>query len=119
MPGNSQGIVVSIQAKIEGWQSQLKQIQDALKNLRVGSSVSKELGNELKRFESLINNLGRNVNQRLTSESRITGLMDKLKDVDEFGSIGTVFKSCTQEAMPNATQTSVMYFTKRFIYLTI
>ena len=83
MPGNSQGIVVSIQAKIEGWQSQIKAIQDALKNIKAGTGISKDLTKDLKQVESLVNNLGKNINQRLTSDSQITGFTDKLREVDE------------------------------------
>lgn len=83
MPGNSQGIVVSIQAKIEGWQNQIKAIQDALKNMKAGTGISKDLTKDLKQVETLVNNLGKNISQRLTSDSQITGFTDKLREVDE------------------------------------
>ena len=89
MAGGSQGIVVSIQAKIEGWQNQIKEIQNAMKNLNVGSSLSKDLAKDLKQVESMVTNLGKNMNQRLTSDSQINHFTDRLNTVDEiFGQIG-------------------------------
>ena len=82
MAGSSQGIVVSIQAKIEGWQAQIKQIQDAMKNMRVDSGLTKSLTKDLQSVQSMINNLGKNLNQRLTSESQITGFVDKMRQVE-------------------------------------
>ena len=98
MAGNSQGIVVSIQAKIEGWENQIKEIQNALKNIKPGTGVSKELAKELKSVESMVSNLGKNMNQRLTSEGQITHFIDKLNDVDKiFNSIGTRMSSINFE----------------------
>ena len=89
MPSGTQGIVVSIEAKIEGWQAQVKQIQDALKQLKPGSNISKDLNKELNSVLQLINNLGKNMNQRLTSDSQITSFTDKLRNVEEiFNGIG-------------------------------
>lgn len=84
-----QGITVSIQAKIEGWQEQIKQIQNAMKNIKPGSDISKGLMKDLQQVESLVNNLGKNMTQRFTSDSQITHFMDKMMDVERvFDRIG-------------------------------
>ena len=94
MPGSSQGVVVSIQAKIEGWQNQIKAIQDALKNIKAGSTISKDLEKELHKVESLVNGLGKNISQRLTSDAQIISFIDKLKEVDSiFAQMGTRMSS--------------------------
>ena len=88
MPG--QGITVSIQAKIEGWQDQIKQIQSALKNIKPGSDLSKGLIKDLQQVEGMINNLGKNMNQRLTSDSQINHFVDRMTEVEQiFNHIGT------------------------------
>ena len=114
MPGgNSQGITVPIQAKIEGWKEQVKQIQEALKNVKVGSDISKGLTKDLKSVETMINNLGKNMNQRLTSDSQITAFLDKLRAVDElFGSMGKDMSSIRFEDL------DVEYITNNFKDLT-
>ena len=110
MPGgNSQGIIVPIQAKIEGWKEQVKQIQEALKNVKVGSDISKGLTKDLKTVDTMINNLGKNMNQRLTSDSQITAFLDKLRAVDElFGSMGGKMSSINFEDL------DVDYITNNF-----
>ena len=85
-----QGITVSIQAKIEGWQDQIKQIQNAMKNIKPGTDISKGLVKDLQQVNDMVNNLGKNMNQRLTSDSQITGFVDKIMQVEEvFGRLGT------------------------------
>ena len=85
-----QGITVSIQAKIEGWQEQIKQIQNAMKNIKPGTDISKGLVKDLQQVNDMVNNLGKNMNQRLTSDSQITGFVDKIMQVEEvFGRLGT------------------------------
>ena len=85
-----QGITVSIQAKIEGWQDQIKQIQNAMKNIKPGADISKGLIKDLQQVNDMVNNLGKNMNQRLTSDSQITGFVDKIMQVEEvFGRLGT------------------------------
>ena len=85
-----QGITVSIQAKIEGWQDQIKQIQNAMKNIKPGSDMSKSLMKDLQQVENMVNNLGKNMTQRFTSDSQITHFVDKMMDVERvFDRIGS------------------------------
>ena len=106
---SSQGIVVSIQAKIEGWQAQIKEIQNAMKNLKFGSDLSKNLQKELSQVESLVNNLGKNISQRLTSDSQITSFTDKMKSVEEmFNNIGRSMSNVKFEDL------NVEYITNNF-----
>ena len=85
-----QGITVSIQAKIEGWQDQIKQIQNAMKNIKPGTDISKGLIKDLQQVNDMVNNLGKNMNQRLTSDSQITSFVDKIMNVEEvFNRLGT------------------------------
>ena len=85
-----QGITVSIQAKIEGWQDQIIQIQNAMKNIKPGSDMSKSVMKDLQQVETMVNNLGKNMTQRLTSDSQITHFVDKMMDVEKvFDRIGS------------------------------
>ena len=89
-----QGITVSIQAKIEGWQDQIKQIQNAMKNIKPGAEISKGLSKDLQQVNDMVNNLGKNMTQRLTSDSQITSFVDKIMQVEEvFGRLGSALQN--------------------------
>ena len=105
----SQGIIVPIQAKIEGWQEQVKNIQNAMKNLRIDSGLTKSLNKDLQQVQSIINNLGKNLNQRLTSDSQITAFTDKMRQVELL--FNTIGQSMSQI---NFADLNVDYITTNF-----
>ena len=89
----SQGITVSIQAKIEGWQDQIKQIQNAMKNIKPGTEISKGLAKDLDQVNKMVENLGKNMTQRLTSDSQITSFIDRMMEVERvFDRIGNTMQ---------------------------
>ena len=76
-------IVVDIKAQITGYQEQIAKIQQALSKIKIDSSLGKELTKELENAQKMLNNLGKNTNIRLSSESGIDQLTDKLENAGE------------------------------------
>ena len=100
MATNSQGIVIPISAKIEGWQNSIKEIQSAMKKLDLGTDLGKNLEKSLSIVIKQVENMSKNVNQRFTSEGAINGFYDKINGIDEaFASLGTTLHSVKFEEL--------------------
>lgn len=75
------GIVVDIKAQITGYQEQVNKLQAALDKVKIGSGIGKELSQELNNIQRLINELNKHANIRITSDSGLNSLTDKLVNV--------------------------------------
>lgn len=74
--------VVSIKAQVQGYQDQINKIKKALEGVDVSSGIGKSLARTLEQAEKQINALARDTTKRISSESQITGLYDKLGRVN-------------------------------------
>ena len=82
-------IIVNIQAQVTNFQSEIDKIKKALQQINPGSEVGKVLTRQLAQAESVVKSLGKDINKRISSSSQLTGLFDKLGNVNEiFQSIG-------------------------------
>jgi len=81
--GNQASVTVDIQAKIVGYQQEIETIKAALKNMRVDTSIGKDLSKSLQMVEKEVDNLSKHMNQRLSSDTQITNFTDKLNQVEE------------------------------------
>lgn len=94
--GNEIGsYVVSIKARIEDYQSEIDKVKKALERIDPGANVSKSLRRDLERAQKEIDALARDSTRRISSDSQITSLFDKLGKVnlliDDMGKkLGTV-----------------------------
>lgn len=91
MATNSSGITVSIQAKVEGWQSELKRIQAEAEKINLGTSLGKDLTRYLSTLEKQINSMGKNLTQNFTSDASIDRFGNRVEDIEErFQHIGQI-----------------------------
>lgn len=76
-------VVIPIKAQVEGFQSELDKIRKAISTIDAGAPIGKTLNKALDAVEKRVTALGRNVNQRITSESQLTRLKDELLGINE------------------------------------
>ena len=89
-------ITVDILAKIKGWQEELAKLKAAAAKVDLGSSFGKDLTRVMKSLETQIDSMGKNMSQRLTSDSGIDSFVTKLDNVDQrFKSIGESLTTVT------------------------
>lgn len=83
MPNEIGSFVVSIKAQIEGYQSQIEKIKKELEKVNPGSAIGKNLSRSLQEVERQIDSLAKKSTQRISSESQLVGLTDKLNDINK------------------------------------
>lgn len=90
----TQGVTIQIQAKIEGWQAELKRIQDEAKKINLGSSLGRDLERYLTTLEKQVNTMGKSLTQNFTSDAAIDRFGNKVGDIEErFQHIGQILSS--------------------------
>lgn len=96
MATNTSGITIPIQAKIEGWQAELKRIQEEAKKVNLGTQFGKDLQKNIAALEKQINSMAQTLTHRLTSETGIDNFSDKLNEVEtRFKVIGDTLSNIT------------------------
>lgn len=87
---SSNSVFVNIQAKIEGYQSEIEKIKQALAKVGVDARIGKNISKDLESVEKQVDALGKRMTQRISSEAQLTKLGDSLQAVEEkFGQIGS------------------------------
>ena len=77
------GITIDISAKVTGYEASLKAMKDAFAKIDPGSEIGKKLEKAIKQAESQLNNLGKNVNPRILSETQLDSTIEKVNRVGE------------------------------------
>ena len=80
---SSQGITIDVKAQVTGWEQSLKQFQNALKNVDVGSSAGKKIGEMLNDLEGRIKGFSKNSEIKVFSDKQIDSTMAKIGGVDK------------------------------------
>lgn len=82
-------INIDINAKVKGWQEELAKMKAAAAKIDLGSDFGKKLSAGIDSLEKQINSVGKNLTQRLTSDSSIDSFTTKLNNIDsQFVSLG-------------------------------
>ena len=76
-------IVVDIKAQITGYQEQVTKIQNALNKIKLDSGIGKELEKELERVQKMLDNMSKNTNVRINSDTGVEKLTDQLTTAGE------------------------------------
>lgn len=85
--------VVSIKAKIEGYQAELDKVKKALATVGKDLPIAKELNAAISQVEKRLATLGKNTDIRISNESQILRLQDNVMGVEQaFADLGNVMQ---------------------------
>ena len=79
---NQGSVVLDIRAQITGYQQEITKIQNALKNIKIGSSIGSDLRKQLAEAEREVESLSKHLDQRISSMSQLQTLFDRFNNIN-------------------------------------
>ena len=77
-------IEISIKTKVEGYQSEIEKIKQALQTVGERADIGKELRKQLSQVERQVDSLSKKMQFHVSSDRGLMTMMDRLNNVDKF-----------------------------------